>query len=134
MKRVLLAVAVAGGMTLAARAQDEAAGPATEKPEASKTTEVQRPAAVEAELAGKIVSETRKNEAGEETKVYALETAEGAKIPIMARRHGLPKDLDLASFVGKNVTLKGEVVERTRGRQAGKVITRVISITAAAEL
>lgn len=118
---------------MAARADDEAAAPDAEKPDAPQTAEAQRPAPVETELAGKIVSETRKTEAGEETTVYAIETADGAKIPIMARRHGLPKDLDLASFVGKSVTLKGEVTERIGGRRAGKAVTRVISITAATE-
>lgn len=132
MKRILLATAVACGLAMAAAA-DEAACGAETKSEAPKAEEMEKPAKpapVVVELTGKIVAETAQNKKGEDVTVYALETEDGAKLPIAARKKGLPEGVELSAFAGKTVTLKGEVVERG---DAGKVIKRVLAISAKGE-
>ena len=137
MTKIWLAVGLAVGMAAAVRAQDEAPAAAgtvkeaVEQPAApAQVRHAEQPAAVEMELTGKIVSETRKNQAGEETTVYLLETAD-AKMPILTRRNALPEGVDLATFAGKNVKMKAAVAERTRGTRTTKQIVKVISIEAA---
>jgi hypothetical protein len=144
MKKILLATVLACGVAMAVRAQDEGApsdeakdAPRThaeegERPARVRAPEGQRPAPVEAQLSGKIVSETRKGDDGADVIRYALETADGAKIAIGGRRAAAPEGVDLASFVGKAVTLKAQVIERKRGDTVTKTIVRVISIEAAA--
>lgn len=132
MKRILLATAVACGFALAAAAEEAATGTEakSEAPQAEEIQKPAKPAPVEVELTGKIIAETLQNKKGEEITVYALELEDGAKLPIAARKKGLPEGVELSAFVGKTVTLKGEVVERGN---AGRVIKRVLAISAKGE-
>ncbi len=134
--RATLLVAVLGMLTSMIHAEEEAKAPKKDRPAP--------PPLEEMTLSGKVVEKTiertKKDGTKSEMKVFALEDAEGKQIPLPVPRKVKGSDaapIDLASYVGKNVTITAKGLKQVRkGKKDGEEVTKLIpkEITAIEEV